>query len=105
MSNEIKINLKLKKDQEFNVINGTTLKEATPSPQYIMLKTYLINAASRPIYDLFVWKLAEVITLQKPGKLPNETKSNRLISLLPTISKIFLKLLIKRLIPLIGRQI
>lgn len=43
------------------------------------------------------WKVAEVIMILKPSKQPNDKKSYRPISLLPTISKIFEKLLLKRM--------
>lgn len=47
------------------------------------------------------WKIAEVIMLPKPGKSPNDVRSYRPISLLPIISKLFEKLLLKRLRPMI----
>jgi hypothetical protein len=47
------------------------------------------------------WKMAEVIMIPKQGKPPNEVASYRPISLLQIISKLFEKLLLKRLKPLI----
>jgi hypothetical protein len=64
----------------------------------------MINAAFRLRHVPSVWKVAEVFMLLKPGKPPHETKSYRPISLLPSISKLFEKLLLKRLKPLIERQ-
>lgn len=49
------------------------------------------------------WKVAEVIMIPKPGKLPND-KKYRPISLLPIISKLFEKLLLKRLKPIIEER-
>src|SRR6266576_399594 len=43
--------------------------------------------------------------LQKPGKPPSEVSSYRPISLLPSISKLFEKLILKRLKPLIEDKI
>jgi hypothetical protein len=44
-----------------------------------------------------VWKISEVIMIPKPGKPPNEVTSHRPIALLPVASKLFEKLLLKRL--------
>ena len=41
--------------------------------------------------------MAEVVMIPKPGKPPHEATSYRPISLLPIISKLFEKLLLKRL--------
>ena len=43
----------------------------------------------------------EVLMIAKPGKPPHEASSYRPISLLPVISKLFGKLLIKRINPII----
>jgi hypothetical protein len=51
-----------------------------------------------------LWKVAEVIVIPKPGKPPHEAASYRPISLLPVMSKLFEKLLIKRLKPIIERK-
>lgn len=66
--------------------------------------TYLFNVALRLKHVPSVWKVAEVIMLRKPGKPPNEAKSYRPISLLPTISKLFEKLLLQRLNRVIERK-
>jgi hypothetical protein len=46
------------------------------------------------------WKAAQIILILKPGK-PNELTSYRPISLLPIISKVSEKLLLKRLLPIV----
>lgn len=102
VTNEIKTNLNPKKAPGFDLISGEILKQL-PTKGILML-TYLINAAFRLKYVPSVWKVAEVIMLQKPGKPPHEVKSYRPISLLPIISKLFEKLLLKRLKPLIDRK-
>lgn len=47
------------------------------------------------------WKIAEVIMIPKLGKEPQDKDSYRSISLLPIISKVFEKLLLKRLKPVV----
>jgi hypothetical protein len=46
------------------------------------------------------WKVAQIVLILKPGKPPNEL-SYRPINLLPTVSKVFEKLLLKRLLPVV----
>jgi hypothetical protein len=66
-------------------------------PKGIVMLTHLFNVAFRAES----WKVAEVVTIPKPGKPPHEVQSYRLISLLPVISKVFEKLILKRLKPMI----
>jgi hypothetical protein len=47
------------------------------------------------------WKDAQIILILKPGKPSNELTSYRPISLLPTVSKVFEKILLKRLFPVV----
>lgn len=101
VAEEIKTNLNLKKAPGFDLITAEILKQL-PRKCIVML-TYLFNAAFRLKHVPASWKVAEVIMLPKPGKPPNDVKSYRPISLLPTISKLFEKLLLKRLRPLIER--
>lgn len=61
----------------------------------------MINAAFRLKYVPRQWKIAEVVMIPEPGKPPLEVASYRSISLLPNISKLFEKLLLKRLKPII----
>lgn len=99
IADEIKTNLNPKKAPGFDLITGEILKHL-PRKGIVML-TYLFNAAFRLKHMPACWKVAEVIMLPKPGKQPNDAKSYRPISLLPIISKLFEKLLLKRLRPLI----
>jgi hypothetical protein len=50
-------------------------------------------------YFLAKWKVAQIILILKPGKLPNELTSCWSISLLPIISKVFENLCLKFLLP------
>jgi hypothetical protein len=55
-------------------------------------------------YTPKVWKIAEVIMISKPGKQLNEITSYRPLSLLPVVSELFQKLLLKRLKIIIERK-
>lgn len=63
--------------------------------------TQLFNAALRLRYYPKQWKIAEIIAIPKAGKPLNEAAFYRPISLLPVMSKVFEKLIIKRLKPII----
>lgn len=101
MVEEIKA-LKSKKAPGFDLITADILKQL-PKKGITML-TYIMNAMLRLNYVPNVWKVAEIIMILKPGKPPNETKSYRPISLLPIMSKLFEKLLLKRLKPIIENR-
>jgi hypothetical protein len=47
------------------------------------------------------WKVAQIILILKPGKSPNKLTSYWPISLLPIVSKVFEKMLLKRLLPMV----
>lgn len=100
--NEIKNNINPKKCPGYDLITGEILRQL---PKKAVTKlTNLINAAFRMQYVPSLWKVAEVIMISKPGKPPNETSSYRPISILPVISKLFEKLLVKRLNQIIERK-
>jgi hypothetical protein len=65
--------------------------------------TTLINAYIRLNYIPSAWRIAEVIMTPKPGK-NGEVESYQLISLLPIMSKLFQKLVLKRLKPIIEEK-
>lgn len=92
--NEIKC-LNEKKAPGYDLINAKILSEL-PN-QGIQFLRNLLNAILR----LKVWpaqmKFAQIIIIPKPGKPPHEVASYRPISLLPQISKLLEKLLIKRM--------
>lgn len=99
--NEIK-RLRLKKAPGYDLITGEVLKNL-PRKAIVKLTT-LINATFRLKSVPDLWKVAEVIMIPKPGKPPHETTSYRPISLLPIMSKLFEKLLLKRLKPIIEER-
>lgn len=66
--------------------------------------TTLINTCIRLNQVPNAWKVAEVIMIPKPGKNLNEVESYRSILLLPITSKLFEKLIVKRLKPIIEKK-
>jgi hypothetical protein len=64
----------------------------------------LINACIRLNYISDAWKTAEVIMIPKPGKNLSEVESCRSTSLLPIMSKLFEKLILKHLKPIIAEK-
>lgn len=91
--------LRPKKAPGYDLITGEVLKVL---PRKALIKLlYIINAALRLKHVPSQWKVAEVIMILKPGKPPNEVKSYRPISLLPVISKVFERILLRRLQPVI----
>lgn len=99
--NEIK-NISSKKSPGYDLITGEILKEL---PRKALVKlTNIVNAAFRLKHVPSLWKFSEVIMIPKPGKPPHDTTSYRPISLLPVISKLFEKLILKRLKPIIERK-
>jgi len=84
------------------LITGVILKQL-PKKAIVKL-THLYNAAFQLKYVPSYWKAAEVIMIPKPGKPVNEVTSYRPISLLPILSKLFEKLLLKRLKPILDKK-
>lgn len=99
---EIKMSTGLRKAPGFDLITGRILREI---PRQALVKlTNLINASFRLKYVPQMWKVAEVVMIPKPGKPPHEITSYRPISLLPSMSKLFERLLLKRLKPIIENK-
>jgi hypothetical protein len=98
----IKEQINPKKAPGYDLITGEIL---TQLPRKAIVKlTYLVNAAFRLKYVPKLWKIAEVLMILKPGKPPNEVSSYRPISLLPVISKLFERLLLQRIKPIIEQK-
>ncbi len=99
---EIKSHVVLKKSPGFDLITGEILKQL---PNKAIKKiSDIINASFRLRYVPLTWKFAEVIMIPKPGKPPSELASYRPISLLPVMSKLFERLLLKRIKPEIEKS-
>jgi hypothetical protein len=66
--------------------------------------TTLINASFRLNFTPDTWKTAEVIMMPKPGKNLSEVESCRPISLLPIMSKLLEKMILKHLKHIIAEE-
>jgi hypothetical protein len=89
-----------KKPSGYYLITVLILKSL--SPIGIKYLTQLFNSALFLGYFPAHWKVAQIILLLKPGKPPHELTSYRPISLLPAVSKVFEKLLIQCILPLVA---
>lgn len=95
-------NLNSKKSPGYDLITGEIIKKLpNASIRYI---TQLFNAILRLEYFPMQWKVAQIILIPKPGKSPNNLTSYRPISLLPTLSKLLEKMILKRLLPIIEER-
>jgi hypothetical protein len=63
----------------------------------IVYLTQLFHACLKLSYFPIAWKYASVIPIFKPGKDPTASKSNRPISLLSNVGKLFKRLILRRL--------
>lgn len=88
-----------KKAPGYDLISGKILQNLTKKT--IMAITHIFNAILTYAHFPNQWKVAEIIMILKPGKDPKELNSYRPISLLPIVSKLFEKMLLHRLEPII----
>lgn len=95
----IKHHINPKKAPGYDLIKGKVLSEL-PTKATRMI-TMIFNAILRLSYFPVQWKVAQIILIAKPGKSPEDVSSYRPISLLPILSKLFEKLFLKRLRPII----
>jgi len=63
--------------------------------------THIYNSMMRLSYFPVLWKFSVIVMILKPGKSPDSPNSYRPISLLPLFSKIFEKIFLKRILPII----
>ena len=103
VTNVIRNEISSKKAPGYDLITGKILKELPRKG--ILLITFIFNAILRLEYFPLQWKVAQVIVIPKPGKPLNDVSSYRPISLLPVISKLFERLLLKRLQPVLEYSI
>jgi hypothetical protein len=99
VKNIIKYDIDPNKSPGFDLISGKVLKEL-PLKCYQLL-TYIYNAILHLKYFPTQWKVSQIIMILKPGKEAEKAESYRPISLLPILSKVFEKLLLLRLNPII----
>ena len=95
-------NLNTKKTPGIDSITGQILKELPSKAKRYL--TILFNAMLRLKIFPQQWKIAQIILIPKPGKDLKELTSYRPISLLSIVSKVFEKLLLKRLKPIIKEK-
>lgn len=95
-------NLKNRKAPGFDLITSEVLKHVPRKG--IVLLTILFNAVLRLHYFPLIWKISIINMVAKPGKPPTEVSSYRPISLLPALSKLFEKILLQRLIPILEER-
>ena len=80
-------------------ITNKAIKELSVTE--IALISSIFNAILRVEYHPKTWKTSQITLIPKPGKPIHETSSYRPISLLPTLSKLFEKLVTNRFLPLL----
>jgi hypothetical protein len=102
VAEEIRINLNPKEAPGMDLITGEILKNF--KRKALVKLTTLINACIRLNYIPDSWKTAEVIMILKLGKNLSEVESYQPISLLPIMSKLFEKLILKHLKPITAEK-
>ena len=83
----------------YDPITGEILKQLPTAG--ISAITYTFNSILRTGYFPGQWKVSQIITILKPGKPAEDVQSYRPFSLLPVLSKVFEKLFIARLQPIL----
>jgi hypothetical protein len=90
-------NLRSTKSPGYDLITGNLLKEL---PEVGMRAiTQIFNSILRTRHFPGLWNVSQIISILKPGKLPEEVQSYRPICLLPVLSKVFEKIFITRMLP------
>lgn len=92
--------LNAKKAPGFDQISNKMLLELPFTAKRLIL--FIFNAIIRLEHFPPIWKVALVKMIPKPGKDPSKVESYRPISLLPTMSKLFEKLLKHKLTPILN---
>ena len=93
---------KRKKSPGFDLITTEVLQKLPMN--VITSLMHIFNSSFHLKYVPAYWKIAEIIMIPKPGKLPHEVSSYRPISLLPALSKLFERLFINRLKPIVEQK-
>lgn len=87
------------KSPGYDLITGKIIREL-PKKGYAFIAS-IFNSIITCSHFPSQWKIAQIIAILKPGKPINEATSYRPISLLPIISKVFEKLILQKLKPLL----
>lgn len=96
--NQIRM-LNKKKSPGYDLIDGNVISKLTH--KCIVFLTLIYNSIIRLNHFPSQWKCAEIIMIQKPNKPGNSVTSFRPISLLSIFSKIFEKIFLRRLSPVL----
>jgi len=91
--------LKIKKSHGHDQITNKIFQHL-PKKSIILL-TYIFNSMLRMSYSPLIWKLSVIILIHKPNKSKNEPSSYRPINLLPVLGKLFEKVMLKRIRPIL----
>ena len=94
--------LPLRKAPGFDLITSEVLRHL--SRKAIVFLTCIYNSILRTTYFPLLWKFSIVKLFPKPNKPPTDPSSYRPISLLPLFSKMFEKLMLKRILPFFDSQ-
>lgn len=94
--------LKDKKSPGFDLLTKEVLREL-PKKALVFITT-LFNGILRVQYFPMMWKVSQIMMIHKMGKPANEVTSYRPISLLPVLSKLFEKVLLSRLLPVLAEN-
>lgn len=95
-------NINPKKAPGYDLVTGKILQNLTRKGVVAVLQ--IMNAILAQSYFPHQWKVSEIIMILKPAKNPSELTSYRPISLLPIMSKLFEKLLLMRLEPILQKR-
>ena len=94
--------LKEGKSPGYDLISNKILKKL-PKKSLVLI-TYIFNSMLRLSYFPLIWKLSTIILIPKPNKPKNLVTSYRPISLLPTLAKLFEKVILSRIRPILQAQ-
>jgi hypothetical protein len=94
--------LRSKKAPGHDLITGRILKELPDIG--IRAITQIFNSVLTTGYFPGQWKVSKIITILKPGKPAEEVTSYRPVNLLPILSKLFEKLFLTRIKPIIQEK-
>lgn len=94
--------LSTKKAPGYDLITGRILKEL-PDIGFKFI-AQIFNAILRIEHFPRQWKVAQIIMISKPGKPTDDVNSYRPISLLPVLSKLFEKLFLRKIKPILEER-
>ena len=97
------LKLPLKKSPGYDLITSEILRQLPYKG--LLLLTEIFNAILRLGHFPVQWKVAEIILIHKPDKPTHLVTSYRPISLLPVPSKLFERILLDRILPIIEESV